>query len=349
MNYNLSIESHRTLILQITVFSTQAYDREYLTQALEAQKKLPETAHTLHFLETHLNAQTATLAKGSEGVCAFVNDTLDRETLTILAQVGVKTIALRSAGYNHVDLEAAKDLELVITRVPAYSPHAVAEHTIALMLSLNRQIHRAYNRVREGNFALQGLLGFDVHGLTVGIVGTGKIGLCVARILKGFGCKVLSYDPHPSEEAQQLGCESVPLETLLSQSDIITLHCPLTPDTHHLIDQHSLQKMKKGVMLINTSRGGLVDTHAIIEGLKSGKVGYLALDVYEEEGDLFFEDLSDAVIQDDVFARLLTFPNVLITGHQAFFTRNALKAIAETTLQNLEDFAQGQTCPNQVD
>lgn len=333
--------------MQITVFSTQAYDREYLIQALEAHQSTEE--HTLHFLETHLNALTATLAEGSEGVCAFVNDTLDRDTLTALAAVGVKTIALRSAGYNHVDLEAANHLGLVITRVPAYSPHAVAEHTIALMLSLNRQIHRAYNRVREGNFSLQGLLGFDVHGLTVGIVGTGKIGLCVARILQGFGCKVLTYDPQTSEEAKALGCEAVDIDTLLTTSDIITLHCPLTPDTHHMINQTNLHKMKTGVMLINTSRGGLVDTQAVIEGLKSGKVGYLALDVYEEEGDLFFEDLSGSVIQDDQFARLLTFPNVLITGHQAFFTQNALKAIAETTIQNLDDFARGEICKNKVD
>jgi D-lactate dehydrogenase len=340
--------------LKITVFSTQAYDRKYLTQALEAQQsKSPQSnarqTHTLHFLDTHLNAQTAILAQGSEGVCAFVNDTLDRETLTILANLGVKTIALRSAGYNHVDLIAAKELKLVITRVPAYSPYAVAEHTIALILSLNRQIPRAYNRVREGNFSLQGLLGFDIHGLTVGIIGTGKIGLCVARILKGFGCKILTYDPQISDEAKALGCEAVSLETLLSHSDIITLHCPLTPDTHHLINQHNLQKMKKGVMLINTSRGGLVDTYAVIDGLKSGHVGYLGLDVYEEESDLFFEDLSGSVIQDDCFARLLTFPNVLITGHQAFFTKNALIAIAETTIQNLDDFARGHSCKNKVD
>jgi len=333
--------------LKITVFSTQTYDRKYLTQALENLKSTP--AHTLNFLETHLNAQTASLASGSEGVCAFVNDTLDRDTLQALATVGVRTIALRSAGYNHVDLDAAKALDLVITRVPAYSPYAVAEHTIALMLSLNRQIPRAYNRVREGNFALQGLLGFDIHGLTVGIIGTGKIGLCVARILKGFGCRILTHDPQPSKEAEALGCEAVSLDTLLSTSDIITLHCPLTPDTHHVINAQSLQKMKPGVMLLNTSRGGLVDTFAVIQGLKSGHIGYLGLDVYEEEGDLFFEDLSESVIQDDQFSRLLTFPNVLITGHQAFFTQNALVAIAETTLQNLDDFAQGRVCKNRVD
>lgn len=335
--------------MRITVFSTQAYDRKYLTQALETQQHHAKETHTLHFLETHLDVHTACLATGSEGICAFVNDTLDRDTLKILATVGVKTIALRSAGYNHVDLEAAKDLELVITRVPAYSPYAVAEHTIALMLSLNRQIPRAYNRVREGNFSLEGLLGFDVHGLTVGIIGTGKIGLCVARILKSFGCKVLTYDPQPSEEAKALGCESVELNTLLSDSEIITLHCPLTPDTHHVINQQSLQKMKQGVMLLNTSRGGLVDTHAVIESLKSGTVGYLGLDVYEEEEELFFEDLSSSVIQDDLFARLLTFPNVLVTGHQAFFTKNALMAIAETTIQNLDDFARGQICKNRMD
>ena len=335
--------------MQVTVFSTQPDERPYLEAAGRAHHtKHPQSPLALTFLETHLNARTAALAQGSQGICAFVNDTLDRETLEQLCAQGVKTIALRSAGFNHVDLQAAQELGLVVTRVPAYSPHAVAEHTVALILSLNRQIHRAYNRVREGNFALQGLLGFDIHGLTVGLVGTGKIGLCVARILKGFGCRILSYDPQPSEEALQIGCKPVDLPTLWRESDIVTLHCPLTPDTHHLIDADSIAQMKPGVMLVNTSRGGLVDTHAVIQGLKSGHIGYLALDVYEEEGDLFFEDLSGVVIQDDVFSRLLTFPNVLITGHQAFFTRNALQAIAETTLLNLHQFAQGQGCDNQV-
>lgn len=335
--------------MQVTVFSTQPDERPFLEAAGQAHHtKYPQSPLELSFLETHLNARTASLAKGSEAICAFVNDTLDRDTLQQLADQGVKTIALRSAGFNHVDLQAAQDLGLVVTRVPAYSPHAVAEHTVALILSLNRQIHRAYNRVREGNFALQGMLGFDIHGLTVGLVGTGKIGLCVARILKGFGCRILSYDPQPSEEALQIGCEPVELATLWRESDIVTLHCPLTPATHHLINGDSIAQMKQGVMLVNTSRGGLVDTHAVIQGLKSGHIGYLALDVYEEEGDLFFEDLSGVVIQDDVFSRLLTFPNVLITGHQAFFTRNALQAIAETTLLNLHQFAQGQGCENQV-
>ncbi len=335
--------------MQVTVFSTQPDERRYLEAAAQAHdQKHPEAPLELSFLEAHLNARTASLAKGSQAVCAFVNDPLDSETLQQLADQGVQTIALRSAGFNHVDLQAAQKLGLVITRVPAYSPYAVAEHTVALILSLNRQIHRAYNRVREGNFALQGMLGFDIHGLTVGLVGTGKIGLCVARILKGFGCRILSYDPQPSEDALHIGCEPVDLATLWRESDIVSLHCPLTPDTHHLINGDSIAQMKQGVMVVNTSRGGLVDTHAVIQGLKSGQIGYLALDVYEEEGDLFFEDLSGVVIQDDVFSRLLTFPNVLITGHQAFFTRNALQAIAETTLFNLHQFAQGQSCDNQV-
>ena len=330
-------------------FNTQDYEKPYLEAAQQARKaEDPAFEVEVEYLRAHLTPQTAPLAEGAQVVSAFVNDTLNQETLQILAHGGVKMIALRSAGFNHVDLQAAAELGITITRVPAYSPYAVAEHTIALMLSLNRQIPRAYNRVRDGNFALQGLLGFDIHGLTVGLVGTGKIGICVARILKGFGCKVLTYDPQPSPEAEDLGCLAVDLDTLLQRSDIVSLHCPLTPETHHLINAEQLKTMKDGVMLINTSRGGLVDTQAVIHGLKSGKIGYLALDVYEEEGDLFFEDLSDAVIQDDVFARLLTFPNVLITGHQAFFTENALQGIAQTTFENLHCFAKGKSNPNQV-
>ncbi|TAE19784.1 MAG: 2-hydroxyacid dehydrogenase, partial [Bacteroidetes bacterium] len=278
----------------------------------------------------------------------FVNDVVNAETLTLLAQFGVQIVALRCAGYNNVDLPTALRLGLPTVRVPAYSPYSVAEHTVGLMLTLNRKIHRAYNRVKEGNFALDGLLGFDFHGLTVGIIGTGKIGEIVAQIMKGFGCKLKAFDVQKNKACEDLGVEYVSLETLFAESDVITLHCPLTPQTFHIINPDTIAQMKKGVMLVNTSRGALIDTKAVIEGLKSRKIGYLGLDVYEEEGDLFFQDLSDKVIQDDVFMRLLTFPNVLITGHQAFFTQNAMNNIAETTLQNLADFEAGKPLKNEV-
>jgi len=274
-------------------------------------------------------------------VCVFVNDQLGAPVLAELARQGTRVIALRCAGFNNVDLAAARDLGITVVRVPAYSPYAVAEHTVGLMLTLNRKIHRAYARVREGNFALQGLLGFDLHGRTVGVVGTGQIGAIVARIMRGFGCEVLAYDPYRSPECEALGARYVELPELFRSSDIITLHCPLTPQTYHLINAEALEQMKDGVMLINTGRGALVDTQAVTEALKSGKIGYLGLDVYEEEAALFFEDRSDRVIQDDVFTRLLTFPNVIITGHQAFFTGEALTNIAETTLSNVTAFERG--------
>jgi D-lactate dehydrogenase len=235
-----------------------------------------------------------------------------------------------------------------VVRVPAYSPHAVAEHTVALILTLNRQIHRAYNRVREGNFALDGLLGFDLHGLTLGIIGTGKIGFEVAKIMSGFGCQVVGYDLTPHPDSKQIGIQYVELDDIFALADILTLHCPLTPQTHHIIDTQAVHKMKTGVMLINTSRGAVIDTLAVVNGLKSGKIGYLGLDVYEEEEGLFFEDLSNIVLQDDIFARLLTFPNVVITGHQAFFTRNALEKIAHTTLTNITEFQKLGQCSNQI-
>lgn len=247
-----------------------------------------------------------------------------------------------------MDLATAHELGLTVVRVPAYSPYAVTEHTVGLILALNRKLYRAYNRVREGNFALDGLLGFDLHDRTVGIIGTGKIGTIVAHIMKGFGCKLLAYDPFPNPDCITLGVRYVELPELFATSDIITLHSPLLPETYHLIDAQALEQMKHGVMLINTSRGALLDTQAVIDALKSGKIGYLGLDVYEEEADLFFEDLSGRILRDDVFARLLTFPNVLITGHQAFFTEDALTSIAETTLSNISDIEQGHTCPNQV-
>ena len=317
--------------MRVAVFSTKPYDQRSLEAA--------NTGHELSFFKAGLDASTASLADGHDIVCAFVNDTLDEAVLDQLAAAGVGLVALRSAGFNHVDLDAAARLGITVSRVPAYSPHAVAEHTVGLILALNRKIHRAHARVREGNLALEGLLGFDLRQRTVGIIGTGKIGLVVAEILGGFGCELLGYDPFPNPEAP---LEYTDLESLYARSDVITLHPPLPPGTYHLIDHDALAKMRPGVMIINPSRGALVDTAAAIDALKAGTVGYLGLDVYEEEGDLFFEDLSDRVIQDDVFARLLTFPSVLIAGHQAFFTEEALAAIAETTIANIDAFARGE-------
>lgn len=339
----LFLPSHSGMFfMKVAVFSSKHYDRQFLDAANTS------LAHELVYFEPHLDRHTAFMAQGFEAVCVFVNDLLDAPTLQILADNGVRCIALRCAGYNNVDLKTAQALGLTVVRVPAYSPHAVAEHTIGLLLAVNRKIHRAYNRTREGNFALEGLLGFDLYGLTAGIIGTGRIGINVARILRGFGCRVIASDPMPSEECKALGVEYVAIDTLLKESDVITLHCPLTPDSHHMIDAAAIERMKPGVTLINTSRGALVDTRALIAGLKSGKIGNLALDVYEEEGDLFFEDLSNTVIQDDVFTRLTTFPNVLITGHQAFFTRNALQNIAQTTLANLNNVESGKLCGNSL-
>ncbi len=317
--------------MDVTVFSSKQYDRQFLELANAGK-------HQLKFQTAHLSTETAELAAGSLAVCAFVNDAIDAHVLRKLANAGVRLIALRSAGFNNVDLKAARELGLTIARVPAYSPHAVAEHTIALLLTLNRKIHRAYNRIREGNFALDGLLGFDLHGKTVGIVGTGKIGEIVARILIGFGCQVIAVDPSPNHNCILSGVRYVTWDQLCASSDIITLHCPLTPTTRHLVDAVALKKMKPGVMLLNTSRGAVIDTRAVIDGLKNNIIGHLALDVYEEEADLFFEDLSQHFIADDVFARLLTFPNVLITGHQAFFTTEALRNIADTTIANITAF-----------
>ncbi len=318
--------------MRVTVFSTKPYDRRFLEAANTGLR------HHLIYLETRLTAETGNLAAGSDAICAFVNDELSAGVLSRLAKDGIRLVALRSAGFNNVDLDAARGEGITVARVPAYSPHAVAEHTAALILTLNRKTHRAYNRVREGNFALEGLLGFDLAGKTAGVVGTGKIGEVVCRILAGFGCAVLAHDLHPNPVCEELGVRYVPVPELLSSSDIITLHCPLTPATHHLINDASLGVMKRGVMLINTSRGAVIDTRAVVRGLKEGIIGSLGLDVYEEETELFFEDLSSRFISDDLFARLLTFPNVLITGHQAFFTQEALANIAETTLANITAF-----------
>jgi D-lactate dehydrogenase len=323
--------------MRVAIYSTRPHDREFLTRANDADR------HQLVFIEARLDATTVPAAGGAQAVCVFVNDRLDAEVLQALHAGGVRLVALRCAGFNHVDLAAAAALGLAVGRVPEYSPHAVAEHTAALVLTLNRKIHRAYNRVREGNFALEGLLGFDLHGRTVGLVGTGRIGTCFARIMAGFGCRVLATAPEVNPECTALGVAYVDLAELLARSDIVSLHCPLTPQTRHLIDGSALTRMKRGAMLINTSRGAVVDTRAVIAALKSGQLGSLGLDVYEEEADLFFRDLSDEVLHDDLFARLLTFPNVVITGHQAFFTADALAAIAQTTLANLDSFeARGQ-------
>lgn len=328
--------------MRVAVFSTQPYDRRFLDAANA------DNRHELVYFEPHLCAGTARLAEGFEGVCVFVHDVLDAGVLAHLAAHGTKLVALRCAGFNNVDLAAAEKAGLAVVRVPAYSPYAVAEHAVGLMLALNRKIHRAYHRVREGNFALEGLIGFDMRGKTAGVVGTGKIGAIVAEILKGFGCTLLAYDPYPSEACKALGVEYVTLADLLARSDIVTLHVPLTPQTKYLINEPAIARMKPGAMLVNTSRGALVDTRAAIEALKTGKLGYLGLDVYEEEGDLFFRDLSGEVLKDDVFARLLTFPNVVVTAHQAFFTRNAMQNIAETTLGNIDAFAAGKPLANRV-
>jgi D-lactate dehydrogenase len=324
--------------VRVAVFSAKPYDIESLRAANDDAGR----PHELLLLEPRLTVATAALAAGSGAVCAFVNDDLGEPTLRGLKDAGVALVALRSAGFNHVDLPAAAALGLTVVRVPGYSPYAVAEHAVALVLALNRKVHRAYNRVRDNNFALHDLLGFDLHGRTVGVVGTGAIGTVFARIMRGFGCRVLASDPQPNEECRALGVEYVELDTLLASSDIVALHCPLTPETHHLVDGAALERMRDGVMLINTSRGGLVDAAAAIEALKSGKIGHLGLDVYEEEADLFFEDHSGAVVQDDVFTRLLTFPNVLVTGHQAFFTEEAIHNIAATTIANITAFETGE-------
>ena len=318
--------------MQIAVYNTKPYIRKFFTHI---NKKFN---HELEFFDERLDADTAHMAAGKRAVCIFVNDTADAATLRQLKEVGVELIALRCAGYNNVDLEAAKELGLCVVRVPAYSPYAVAEHTVALMMALNRKIYRAHSRVREGNFSLEGLMGFDMNGTPAGIIGAGKIGQIVAKILNGFGCELYVFDPNENEDLAKMGVKFVDLDELYRKSYIISLHCPLTPKTKYLIDSEAISKMRDCVMLINTSRGALIDTKAAIDGLKSGKIGYLGLDVYEEEDGMFFEDLSDQIIHDDVFARLMMFPNVLITGHQAFYTFSAVKAIAETTLENISAY-----------
>jgi len=325
--------------MKILFFSARPYDLESM-QAVNAGK------HDLQFTEARIDARTVALAQGFPVVCGFVNDQFTAEILSTLAAGGTQLLLLRSAGFNNVDLVAAEQQGITVMRVGAYSPYSVAEFAVTLMLALSRKIHRTYNKVREENFLLDGLLGFDLHGKTVGIVGTGKIGHVLAKIMTGFGCKVLAHDKFENPECLTLGVTYCSLPQLLADSDIISLHTPLTPETHYLINAKTLATMKRGAMLINTSRGGLIDTSALIDALKTHQLGAVGLDVYEEEGDLFFRDLSGQVLQDDVFARLLSFPNVLISGHQAFFTREALHDIATSTLNNLEDFIAGRSNAN---
>jgi D-lactate dehydrogenase len=325
--------------MKVLVYSSRSYDREYLDAANRGQ-------HELQFIEARLEESSVALARDFPAVCCFVDDELNKKIIKRLAEGGTRLITLRSTGFNNVDLRGAEAAAITVMRVSRYSPYAVAEFATGLMLALNRKIHRAYNRVREGNFLLDGLLGFELHGKTVGIVGTGKIGSVLARILQGFGCSLLGYDSYENAECKEVGLRYVPLNKLLADSDIISLHVPLTPETRHLINKDSLAHVKPGAMLVNTSRGALVDTRALIRALKSGRLGSVALDVYEEESNIFYQDLSEEIIPDSLITQLITFPNVLVTGHQAFFSREALIVIAETTIQNISDFAAGRENEN---
>jgi D-lactate dehydrogenase len=318
--------------MKIAFFSAHPYEKDFLNEANEQYR------YDLEFFENRLTLQTVNLAKNFKVVSCFVTDVLDEAVIFTLAAQGVRLIALRSAGFNNVDVEAARKAGVTVVRVPAYSPYAVAEFATAMILALNRKVYRAYMRVRENNFSLDGLLGFDLHGKTVGIIGTGKIGTVFCKIMQGFGVRLLGYDPVHNQQCKEYGLEYINLSELYAESDIVSLHCPLTPETKHMINVNALGLMKPGVILINTGRGGLLDTKAVIQALKTGKIGSLGMDVYEEEEDLFFQDLSLEIVQDDLFARLQTFPNVLITGHQAYFTQEALKNIAETTFDNIHAF-----------
>lgn len=328
--------------MKITFFSTQPYDKK----SFEEHNK--NFAFNIKFLEVQLNEQTASLAEGADAVCAFVNDRINGPIIKQLSNAGVKVLALRCAGFNNVDLAAAKEYDLKVVRVPAYSPNAVAEHAVAMIMALNRKTHKAYNRIREQNFSLNGLLGFDLHGKTVGVIGTGNIGLVFCRIMLGFGCKVVAFDIHKNSELTDSGVQYLPLENVFANSNIISLHCPLNEHTRYIVNKDSIESMQDNVMLINTSRGGLIDTRAVVKGLKSGKIGSLGIDVYEQEENLFFRDLSETIIEDDVISRLSSFPNVLITAHQGFFTREALAEIAETTLSNLKAFQMKESLVNEV-
>lgn len=331
--------------MKIGFFDTHKFER----RVFEEENAKLQQPHEISFVEARLTPETALLGRGSPAICAFVNDVVSREVVQTLSDGGLKLIALRSAGFNHVDLVACKEFGVRVVRVPAYSPHAVAEHALCLILALNRKIHRSYQRVRELNFSLEGLVGFDLYGKTVGVVGTGKIGAVFATVMRGLGCRVLVYDVVRDEGlVKEHGVEYVSLDELYRSSDVISLHVPLRPETHHIIDGKAIEQMKSGVMLINTGRGGLIDTKALIEGLKTGKIGAAGLDVYEEEEGVFFFDLSDRVLLDDTLARLLTFPNVLVTAHQAFLTTEALSQIAATTLGSVSDFEAGRPLVHEV-
>ncbi|MBB1273329.1 MULTISPECIES: 2-hydroxyacid dehydrogenase [Psychromonas] len=327
--------------MKVAMFSSRSYDIQHF-------KPLISAPISINFFDTQLNLQTVALASGFDAICAFVNDDLSEPVLKQLHALGIKYIAMRCAGFNNIDLFCAKSLGFTIVRVPAYSPEAVAEHAIALLMTLNRRTHKAYQRTRDANFSLEGLVGFNLHGKTIGIIGTGKIGVATMAIFKGFGCRILASDPYPSEHATALGAEYVDLKTLFSNSDVISLHCPLTSDNKHLLNKDTFALMKDGVTIINTSRGGLLNAHDAIEALKSGRIGGLGLDVYEEEEHLFFNDHSSEIITDDIFRRLSACHNVIFTGHQAFLTKEALTSIAQTTLDNLRDLASDITSVNQV-
>jgi D-lactate dehydrogenase len=329
-------------MFKVAVFSSKKYDEVFLNQHNHQQDL------SLHFIEAKLNEETVGLAEGFDAVCVFVNDVVNQQVLEQLDKFSIHTIALRCAGFNNIDIVTAKKLGFHLCRVPEYSPEAVAEHTIGLMLSLSRNYHKAYNRIRDDNFSLDGLMGFNLFNKTVGVIGTGNIGLATLKILAGFGCQLLCYDPKKNQKALELGVKYVDLNTLYTQADIISLHCPLFAETQHLINEQTINMMKNNVMIINTSRGGLIDSQAVLQALKNQRIGYLGLDVYELESELFFEDLSDQIVDDDVFQRLLTFPNVLITGHQGFFTVEAMTTIAKTTLDNLRVLLRGDVCSNDI-
>lgn len=328
--------------MKIAFFNTKSYDRAHFGPATE------HSHHEFAFFEDALSLQTAALVQGFDAVCIFVNNPVSEALVKQISDYGIKIIALRSAGFNQVDLNACSKHDITVVRVPAYSPEAVAEHTVALILTLNRKTHKAYNRVRENNYSLEGLTGINLHQKTVGIIGTGTIGTAFCRVMRGFDCKILAFDPNENKEVTDMCGTYTEFDELIASSDIISMHCPLIPQTRHMIDKESIRRMKEGVMLINTSRGALIDTAAVIDGLKQKKIGFLGIDVYEQEDDLFFKDLSGEVIQDDEIARLMTFPNVLITGHQAFLTTEALAQITRITLQNLSDFEEGKSLVNEV-
>jgi D-lactate dehydrogenase len=329
-------------MMKIAVFNTKSYDQDYF------EKYASSTTYSFSFFETALNVDTATLTTGFNVVCVFVNDNVDKNTIEVLSKNGVKLIALRCAGYNNVDIKAAKSQNIKVVRVPAYSPEAVAEHAVALILTLNRKTHKAYNRVREGNFSLKNLIGFNLYGKTLGIIGTGKIGQTFCRVMSGFGCNIVAFDIVQSQELINIGVTYVPLDDVFQKADIISLHCPLNPHTKHLINEQSINLMKEGVMIINTSRGALIHTADVIKGLSSKKIGYLGIDVYEQEENLFFEDFSEQIIPDDLLLRLSSFPNVLITSHQAFFTKEAMDEITTTTLANINAFEKNLELVNEV-